>query len=146
MIRNKELIDAAQGMSVTFHRAFDMCRNPLENLEKIIALGCNRILTSGQQPKAEQGTELIRQLIEKANKRIIIMPGSGINENNIAHIARETGATEFHLSARNPVSSSMQYRNPNVSMGGKGIEINEYEQNITDAEKVRKTLTQLKKQ
>ena len=72
------------------------------------------------------------------------MPGSGINENNIAQIARETGATEFHLSARNPVSSSMQYRNPNVSMGGKGIEINEYEQNITDAEKVRKTLTQLK--
>ena len=144
MLRNKELIDAAQGMSVTFHRAFDMCRNPLENLEKIIALGCDRILTSGQQPKAEQGTDLIRQLIEKANKRIIIMPGSGINENNIAHIARETGATEFHLSARNPVPSGMQYRNPNVSMGGIGIEINEYEQNITDAEKVRKTLTQLK--
>ncbi|MBP1665087.1 MAG: cutC, partial [Bacteroidetes bacterium] len=69
IIRNRELIDAAKGMSVTFHRAFDMCRNPLESLEKIIELGCDRILTSGQQPKAEQGIDLLKQLINLADKR-----------------------------------------------------------------------------
>ncbi|HNX88221.1 MAG TPA: copper homeostasis protein CutC [Paludibacteraceae bacterium] len=146
MIRNRELIDAAKGMSVTFHRAFDMCRNPLESLEKIIELGCDRILTSGQQPKAEQGIDLLKQLVTIADKRIIIMPGSGINENNIAYIAHETGATEFHLSARSAIPSQMQYRNPNVSMGGKGIEINEYEQNTTNAVKVNKTLENLNNQ
>ena len=140
MRRNAELIKAAQGMNVTFHRAFDMCRNPWESLEKIVSLGCDRLLTSGQQPKAEQGIALIRQLVEKAAGRIIIMPGSGVNEENISRIARETGAVEFHLSARLPVESKMAYRNPTVSMGGKNIEINEYEQLVTSAERVRETL------
>lgn len=141
--RNAELIKAAQGMSVTFHRAFDMCRNPLESLEKIVSLGCDRILTSGQQPKAEQGILLIKELVAKADGRVIIMPGSGVNEENIVRIARETGAVEFHLSARVPVESKMIYRNPTVSMGGKNIEINEYEQPVTSAERVRKTLEEL---
>ena len=143
--RNAELIKAAQGMSVTFHRAFDMCRNPFESLEKIVSLGCDRILTSGQQPKAEQGISLIKELVAKAGGRVIIMPGSGVNEENIVRIARETGAVEFHLSARVPVESKMIYRNPTVSMGGKNIEINEYEQPITSAKRVRKTLEELNK-
>lgn len=143
MKRNCELINAAGDMNVTFHRAFDMCRDPFESLENIISLGCERILTSGQQPKAEQGTPLLKKLVEQADNRIIIMPGSGINEENIAKIASETGANEFHLSARSPVESAMQFRNPTVSMGGTNITINEYEQLITDAEKVRKTMEQL---
>lgn len=141
--RNKELIDAAGEMSVTFHRAFDMCRNPFESLEQIIGLGCERILTSGQQPKAEQGVDLIKQLVEKAANRIIIMPGSGINEDNIAEIARETGATEFHLSARESIKSGMQYRNPNIKMGGTTVVIDEYAQLITSAKKVEETLRAL---
>lgn len=143
MQRNKELIDAAGDMSVTFHRAFDKCRNPFENLEKIISLGCDRILTSGQQPKAEQGLPLLKNLVEIAAGRIIIMPGSGVNEDNIAHIAAETGAKEFHMSARIALQSEMKYRNPAVSMGGKNITINEYEQLVTSAERVKKSLIHL---
>lgn len=139
MPRNRQLTAAAGDMSVTFHRAFDMCRNPAESLENIVSLGCERILTSGQQPKAEQGIALIKQLVQQAAGRVIIMPGSGINEGNIGRIARETGATEFHLSARQTVESKMIYRNPSVSMGGTNITIDEYAQLVTDAEKVRKT-------
>ncbi len=144
MQRNRELIEAAGEMSVTFHRAFDMCRDPFKALEDIISLGCNIILTSGQQPKAEQGISLLKRLVGKADERIVIMPGSGVNEENIAKIARETGATQFHLSARQPVKSLMAYRNPAVSMGGVNITVNEYEQNITDAGRVRATLEALK--
>jgi copper homeostasis protein len=143
MVRNRELIEAAGDMSVTFHRAFDMCRDPFESLEKIIELGCSRILTSGQQPKAEQGIPLLKKLVEQAGDRIIIMPGSGITDQNIAKIALETGVRELHLSARSAVESKMQFRNPTVSMGGTNITINEYEQMITDAEKLRKTIASL---
>ncbi|MDR1516767.1 MAG: copper homeostasis protein CutC [Dysgonamonadaceae bacterium] len=143
-LRNRELIDAAEGLSVTFHRAFDMTRNARNSLEEIISLGCDRVLTSGQQPKAEQGIPLLKELVEQDGNRIIIMPGSGINETNIEKIARETGAREFHLSARSPRESRMEYRNQTVSMGGVNININEYEQLLTDAEKVRKTLERLR--
>lgn len=143
MKRNRELIDAAGDMSITFHRAFDMCRDPFESLENIISLRCERILTSGQQPKAEQGIPLLKKLVQQAGDRIIIMPGSGVNEENIAKIASETGASEFHLSARSEVESGMQFRNLTVSMGGTNITINEYEQLITSAERVRQTIRQL---
>lgn len=145
MVRNRELMEAAKGMGVTFHRAFDMCKDPFESLERIIDLGCERILTSGQQPKAEQGISLIKELITKANKRIIIMPGSGVNESNIARIASETGATELHLSAREAKASEMIYRNPNLKMGGTEVIINEYEKQVTSAERVRKTLREADK-
>lgn len=137
--RNRELIDAAGALSVTFHRAFDMTRDAHESLERIISLRCDRILTSGQQPKAEQGIPLLKNLVEKAGRRIVIMPGSGINEHNIGKIASETGAEEFHLSARTRRESAMQYRNPAVSMGGTNITIDEYEQIVTDPGKVKKT-------
>ncbi|HAC74172.1 MAG TPA: copper homeostasis protein CutC, partial [Porphyromonadaceae bacterium] len=90
MERCRELVEAAEKMDVTFHRAFDQCRDPFISLEDIISLGCSRILTSGQQPKAEQGVDLLKKLVQQAGERTIIMPGSGINENNIAKIARET--------------------------------------------------------
>ena len=140
MARNRELMDAAAGMSVTFHRAFDMCRDPYDSLERIIELGCDRLLTSGQQPRAEDGIELLQELVGKAGDRIIIMPGSGVNANNIAKLAKETGAREFHLSARESVESGMIYRNPNLKMGGDRIFIDEYTQQVTSAEKVAETL------
>lgn len=144
MERNKELIDAAKGMNVTFHRAFDMCKDPFESLEQIISLGCDRVLTSGQQPTAIEGVSLLAELVAKANSRIIIMPGSGVNEDNIATIAAETKAAEFHFSAREPIDSKMEYRNPNLKMGGTVVSIDEFIQNITDAEKVRRTIDKLK--
>ncbi len=141
--RNRELIEAAEGMSVTFHRAFDMCKNPFESLENIIELGCDRLLTSGQMPKAIEGVDLIQKLIERSSNRIIIMPGSGINQDNIKYIAQKTGAKEFHLSARKPQESKMVFRNSNVSMGGTNITINEYQQDVTNAKEVEKTLDAL---
>ena len=84
------------GLSVTFHRAFDVCRNPFEALEDIISLGCDRILTSGQKNTAPEGAELIAALVGKAGDRIIIMPGSGVTPANLDSLQRLTGAREFH--------------------------------------------------
>jgi copper homeostasis protein len=145
MPRCKELVEAAGEMNVTFHRAFDMCRDPFESLEKIVSLGCEIILTSGQQPKAEQGISLIKKLVEQAAGRIVIMPGSGVNAGNIAKIAKETGAVQFHLSARKSYESNMKYRNPDLKMGGTNVVINEYGQDITCSETVKETIKQLYK-
>lgn len=144
MERNRELIAAAEGMSVTFHRAFDMCKNPFESLEQIIALGCDTLLTSGQQPTAIEGISLLSQLVEKAGDRIIIMPGSGVNEDNIAILADKTKAKEFHFSAREPIDSKMEYRNPDLKMGGAVVEIDEFVNNVTAADKVKRTIDKLK--
>ncbi len=99
------LMKASEGLSVTFHRAFDRCRQPKKALEDIISLGCHRILTSGQAPTAEQGIALLRQLQEQAQGRIILLAGCGVNEKNIARIHQETGIREFHFSAREPFSA-----------------------------------------
>ena len=142
-----ELMAASKGMSVTFHRAFDMCRDPHTTLEEIINLGCDRILTSGQQPTAEEGIPLLKKLNEQAQNRVIILAGSGVNETNIQKIASETGISEFHFSAREKQESQMAYRNPMVSMGGT-VHINEYENVYTSARKVNdtiKTLLSIKK-
>lgn len=108
--RTKELVALAYPMEVTFHRAFDRAINPLEALETIIACGCNRILTSGQVPNAADATTLIKELVTKADHRIIIMPGSGVRSNNIRQIATATGVTELHSSARKNIPSLMQYQ------------------------------------
>ncbi len=95
----KRMIEAAGELSITFHRAFDVCRDPHKALDQIISLGCDRLLTSGQKPSAELGTELLTELVKQAAERIIIMPGAGINPQNIALIEQKTAATEFHSTA-----------------------------------------------
>ena len=100
------------------------------------------ILTSGQQPTAEQGIPLLRELQEKAGERIILLAGCGVNEKNIARIARETGIHEFHFSAREEVVSGMQYRNEAVSMGG-AVHISEYARPVTTARRVADTIAAL---
>ena len=137
----KEMMRAAEGMSVTFHRAFDMCRNPLEALYIIEELGCERILTSGQAASAKAGIPLLRQLVKQA-REVIIMPGCGVNTQNIGKIAEQTGAYEFHLSARGTVLSEMRYRNSEVSMGGT-VRIAEYEREVTCEEKIRQVILAL---
>lgn len=141
----KQLLEAAQGMSVTFHRAFDVCRQPKQALETLIQLGCHRILTSGAQPTAEQGIPLLKELQAQADGRIILLAGCGVNENNIARIASETGIREFHFSAREQLTSRMQFRNEAVSMGGT-VCIDEYSRPVTTAERVRKTIGALVQQ
>ncbi len=110
--RTKKLVDLAYPLEVTFHRAFDRCRDPFEALEQLIEIGCARILTSGQKPAAPDGADLIAQLVQKADDRIIIMPGSGVRKDNIRALAEKTGALEFHSSLRTKVEGGMQYRHP----------------------------------
>ena len=86
-------------VSITFHRAFDRCRQPFEALEQIIGLGCDRILTSGQAPTAEEGADTLRKLDRRARGRIIILPGGGVTPENAARILTLTGCTEIHASA-----------------------------------------------
>jgi len=138
----KRLMQASQGLSVTFHRAFDRCRDPFEALEQIIDAGCDRILTSGLRPTAFEGIPLLGELVDRAAGRIVIMPGCGVNENNIAEIAARTGAREFHCSARTTIRSAMRLQNPEVTMGA-AAPIDEYRREITSAERVRRTLESL---
>jgi copper homeostasis protein len=110
--RSSILIEAAYPLGVTFHRAFDRCKDPFEALEQLIEIGCERILTSGQQPSVVDGVELVTQLNKAANERIIIMPGSGVLKENIKMLAEKTGCVEFHSSLRGKESSRMEFVHP----------------------------------
>jgi len=95
-----EFVQLASPMEVTFHRAFDRCKNPSLALEQIIESGCTRILSSGQYPSVVNGISLLSKLIEQANNRISIMPGSGVNSQNIAMLHTSIHAQEYHTAAR----------------------------------------------
>lgn len=138
----QRLMQAAEGMSVTFHRAFDYVKDPQAVLEELIALGVDRVLTSGQRPTAFEGASLLNALVKQADGRIIIMPGCGVNEQNIAELARLTGASEFHFSARENEKSRMLVRNPALSMGG-AVQIDEYLHPVTTAQRVSRTIAAL---
>lgn len=121
----KELIQEAEGLSITLHRAFDMCCEPFEALETAIALGVDTILTSGQKQSAWDGRELLAQLQEQAAGRIAIMAGAGIGAKTIAQLLPVTGITTYHMSGKETLDSNMRYRQDGVSMGLPGI--SEYE-------------------
>jgi copper homeostasis protein len=112
MTRTSELIDLAYPLEVTFHRAFDRCKDPFIALEELIEIGCQRILTSGQKPTVSEGVDLIAELNKMADDRIIIMPGSGVRKENIKMLADKTGCIEFHSSLRSKTKSSMQFVHP----------------------------------
>ncbi len=141
MEQNCRLMECAKGMSVTFHRAFDRTIDPFQALEDIISLGCDRILTSGQQPKAIEGTTLLAELQEKAAGRITLLAGSGVTEENIRRIYDATGIHEYHFSARISVKSKMMNIGSAVYMGAKDAD----EENIlvTSKERVENTIKQL---
>ena len=137
----RKLMAACGEMSVTFHRAFDMCRDPFQALQTIEKLGCARILTSGQSNSAETGVPLLKELVARA-RNVIIMPGCGVNAANVRKIAESTGAFEFHLSARIRLGSDMVYRNPAVSMGGT-VQVDEYGREVSSSEKVEEVIRRL---
>ncbi|WP_066831929.1 copper homeostasis protein CutC [Rufibacter ruber] len=116
--RTHALVQKARPMSVTFHRAFDLTPDPLHALADLLELGVDRLLTSGQRPTAADGAELIRQLRVAARGKMAIMPGGGINEENITALIKATGASEFHASARQLVASGMEFKRETVPMGG----------------------------
>ena len=136
-IRSKELVALAYPLGVTFHRAFDRAKDPFEAMEDIIEIGCERILTSGQQPTAVDGIQIIKELILKADNRIIIMPGSGVNAENIISIAENCGAVEFHSSASMHINSGINFENPSMGERMKHI--------IVNIEEVKKMTTLLEK-
>jgi len=96
----KKLVAAASPLPFTFHRAFDHVKDPFAALEQLIDCGCARILTSGQEPSVFEGQVLVKQLIQKANGRIGILPGAGVNSQNVKTIVDFTGCNEIHLSAK----------------------------------------------
>lgn len=103
--RCRELIGAAGKLGVTFHRAFDVSRDLHASIEAVIALGCERVLTSGGQTNAAFGVRQIHTLIAQAGQRIRVMPGAGIDSTNVATIRAQTGAREFHASAKRVLPS-----------------------------------------
>ncbi len=133
--RSAILIALARPRSVTFHRAFDMTADPQQALAELISLGVDRVLTSGQESTAMAGIEVIRALTETAGDRIIVMPGGGINEENVATIVQRSGTREVHLSARSTVESPMRFRNKRVTMGLP--ELPEFQRKLTDVTRVR---------
>ncbi len=134
--RTRELIALGRPMNVTFHRAFDMCRDPCQGLEELIGLGADRVLTSGQEASCLEGIELLAALAKQAAGRIIVMPGGGITPDNARRIVTATGVEEIHLSARRAVESQMRHRNARVFMGG-ALRPPEFSWKTTDAEVVR---------
>ncbi len=128
-------------MSVTFHRAFDRAANPQKALEDIISLGCDRILTSGQQPKGSRRRSASLRAQQAAAGRIILLAGCGVNEDNIRTIFDATGIHEYHFSARVNVPSKMKQLNTNVNMGAEGAD--ESNSPVTSAERVKQTIANL---
>jgi len=126
--RCRPLLSAAGGMGVTFHRAFDMARDLSQALEDVVALGAERVLTSGGAASAPAGAASIRDLIDQATGRIVVMPGAGITSVNVMDLARATGAHEFHASAKAGHASGMRWTNPRLpDMAGGEVRTDEQE-------------------
>jgi copper homeostasis protein len=125
--RLKRIVEWAYPMGVTCHRVFDATPDPFKALEEIIDCGCERILTSGQKSAAAQGIEMLAQLVQQADDRIIIMPGAGVRSSNIEALINGTGATEFHTSARIAAPDPVTFRNPAIADAGDWYIANEEE-------------------
>lgn len=135
MEQMKRFMDCAGDLSVTLHRAFDMCKEPFAELERAKELGVHTVLTSGQAASCVAGIERMKELCEAAGNEIRILAGAGICEEAVKKLLAETKLTDFHMSGKVVLESGMEYRNPNVSMGLPGM--SEYDIWRTDAQKVR---------
>lgn len=133
----------AGNMSVTLHRAFDMCKDPKKALEQAIELGINAILTSGQANDCVAGKDCLKELCQESNHRIDILVGSGVNANVIKELYQHTGATSYHMSGKKIINSAMVYRRENIFMGLDGFD--EYSIWRTDKTEIERAVTILKK-
>ncbi len=133
----RRLMTAAEGMEITFHRAFDMTRDLSEALEAVSALGIRRILTSGGRRQAPEATSELARLVRQAAGRLSIMAGGGLTESNVSELVRDTGVREVHMSARAPYRSLMVHRNNDCGMGAYSQD-REYEWKQTSVEKVQR--------
>lgn len=134
--RTKEIVGLAKPMEVTFHRAFDMCRDPMEALDQLKETGITRILTSGAKSSVVEGIELLAKLTEKAGDDISIMPGGGVNDKTLHELINRTKAFEFHSASMTFENSGMKYFNEDISMGGiKAVE--EYKKVSVDGNRIK---------
>ena len=133
--RTRMLMDAARPLDVTFHRAFDLTRDPAEALDALIALGVDRVLTSGQAATAEAGIPELARMVKQAAGRIAVLAGGGINEQNAARIVRETGVGQIHVRGSRATGSAMTFRRAGVFLG-KQAAPDEYHRVATDAARV----------
>ncbi len=142
-VRMAALVEAAGPLAVTCHRAFDMTRDAGAALEALVRCGVGRVLTSGQRDTAEEGAELLAQLVRQAAGRIVVMGCGGLDAGNIAGVLAATGLPELHFAALKDVPSGMLYRNPHVGMGGTDLD-REYRNTITDPVAVAATIAALR--
>ena len=113
----KELVEEAGTMSITLHRAFDMCKDPMKTLNDVKELGIHTILTSGQKNSCINGTDLLAKLVEEADKKVDILIGGGVDASVIEELYNKTGATSYHMSGKITLDSKMEYRRSDVNMG-----------------------------
>jgi copper homeostasis protein len=137
--RTARLVELARPLSVTFHRAIDLCRDSSEALEDLACSGVDRILTSGRKPGALEGAECIAGLVRQSAGRVVIMAGGGVTAVNLPALLAATGVTEVHFSARSPLDSPMVYRLPGVFMG-KAYVPEEYSRRVTRSGLVRQVI------
>lgn len=131
----ERLMVAAGGLSVTFHRAFDMAADPHATLEELIDLGVDRVLTSGQEASALDGGPLIAELVAQAGSRIGVMAGGGVTERNASRIVAATGVPELHFTALVDEPSPAVHRNPRPHLGG-ALRRPEYARQATSADRI----------
>lgn len=134
--RTQELIALAGHMSVTFHRAFDLTPDPIKALDDLMQLRVHRLLTSGQQETALQGVPLLRELNNRAAGKLIILPGSGVNSQNVREIVTKTGVREVHASVRKSVESNMSFRKSYPPMSSNKV-LSEFEQLVADVSQIQ---------
>ncbi|HVW78299.1 MAG TPA: copper homeostasis protein CutC [Alloacidobacterium sp.] len=137
--RTRQLVELANPLPVTFHRAIDVSRDLLEALEAVISTGATRVLTSGGQPSVVDGADLVAKMVEAANDRIIVMPGCGITPENVLSILETTGADEVHIALEEELKSGMQFRKAEIPMGG--VAGREYIRFVTPEEAVRNVVS-----
>jgi copper homeostasis protein len=133
--RTRELVELAQPMEVTFHRAIDMSRDVERALHDVILSGANRVLTSGAEPNALLGRHRIRELVEAANGKIRVMVGGGVRKENVSEIAQASGADEFHAALRVVVPSPIKHQVRTVHVGSSGVD--DYARGTVRSEDVR---------
>lgn len=139
--RTRELVEIARPLSVTFHRAFDMCPDLPRALEDLVSCGIDRVLTSGGEAKAVDGRLMLAHLVTSAGDRISVMAGGGVRKENVREIVLETGVQEVHAGLRSTSPSPMSFRNPKISFGPKSF--SEYDRVVVRSGDVRSFVGEL---